>query len=427
MSQSVVVPASDTATLPLDWIRPQFPALAQVMNGSPIAFLDGPGGTQVPQRVMDAMTDYLIHSNANAHGAFITSQRTDEVIAAARGALADFLGCNPNEIVFGPNMTTLTFAISRAIGRELLPEDEILVTCLDHDANVAPWLALREQGIIVHTVDIHPENCILDLKDLISKLNHRTRLLAITYASNAVGTLNDLPTIIQLAHDVRAWVYVDAVHYAAHGPIDVQQLDCDFLVCSPYKFFGPHMGVLYGKREHLERLHPYKVRPASDVIPDRWETGTQNHEGLAGVTAAIEYLADLGRLVSPQVSNRRGAVFAAMTAIRHSGEQLCQILIEGLLQLPGITVYGITAPEQILWRLPTVAIRMTKHPPAAMAKTLGEQGIFTWHGNFYALNLTQRLGVEDQGGLLRIGLVHYNTLAEINRLLAALADMDLTR
>ncbi|EKU99213.1 cysteine desulfurase family protein, VC1184 subfamily [Leptolyngbya sp. PCC 7375] len=427
MSQSVAVPTADTATLPLDWIRPQFPALAQTMNGSPIAFLDGPGGTQIPQRVMEAMGHYLTHSNANAHGAFATSQRTDEVIAAARGAMADFLGCNPNEIVFGANMTSLTFAISRAIGHALLPGDEILVTCLDHDANIAPWLALREQGIIVHTVDIHPENCTLDLKDLISKLNHRTRLLAITYASNAVGTLNDLPTIIQLAHNAGAWVYIDAVHYAAHGPIDVQQLDCDFLVCSPYKFFGPHMGVLYGKRDHLERLHPYKVRPASDVIPYRWETGTQNHEGLAGVTAAIEYLADLGRLVSPQMSKRRGAVFAAMTAIRHSGEQLCQVLIEGLLQLPGVTVYGITAPEQMLWRLPTVAIRMTKHPPATIAKTLGEQGIFTWHGNFYALNLTQRLGVEDQGGLLRIGLVHYNTSAEINRLLAALTDIDITR
>lgn len=425
MSQSVAAP--DTATLPLDWIRSQFPALAQTMNGSPIAFLDGPGGTQIPQRVMDAMGHYLTHSNANAHGAFATSQRTDEVITAARGAMADFLGCDRNEIVFGPNMTTLTFAISRAIGRELLPKDEILVTCLDHDANVAPWLALREQGIIVHTVDIHPENCTLDLKDLTSKLNHRTRLLAITYASNAVGTLNDLPTIIRLAHDVGAWVYVDAVHYAAHGPIDVHQLDCDFLVCSPYKFFGPHMGVLYGKREHLERLHPYKVRPASDMIPYRWETGTQNHEGLAGVTAAVEYLADLGRLVSPQMSKRRGAVFAAMMSIRHSGEQLCQALIEGLLQLPRVTVYGITAPEQMLWRLPTVSIRMAEYSPATIAKTLGEQGIFTWHGNFYALNLAQRLGIEDQGGLLRIGLVHYNTLAEINRLLAALTDMDFTR
>ena len=413
---------SPSATLPMDWIRSQFPALTQT-DDNPVAFLDGPGGTQVPQRVIDAMGQYLVHSNANAHGAFATSQRTDEVIKAAHGAMADFLGCAPTEVVFGPNMTSLTFAFSRAIGRTLHSGDEILVTCLDHDANVAPWLALREQGIVVHTVDMHPEDCTLDIDDLARKLSARTRLLAITYASNAVGTLNDLPPIIQLAHDVGAWVFVDAVHYAAHGPIDVKQLNCDFLVCSPYKFFGPHVGVLYGKREHLERLRPYKVRPAADVIPDRWETGTQNFEGMAGTVAAVDYLAELGRRVSPQVSHRRRAVLAAMTAIHHYGEHLCKSLIEGLLQLPEVTIYGITQPEQRVWRVPTVAIRMQGVEPVAIAKALGDQGIFTWHGNFYALNLTRRLGVEERGGLLRIGLVHYNTLAEVNRLLTALEQI----
>ncbi|WP_326520726.1 cysteine desulfurase-like protein [Leptothoe spongobia] len=423
MSRLVAAPASEPTTLPLAWIRPQFPALDQTINGNPVAFLDGPGGTQVPQRVIDAVGHYLAHDNANAHGAFANSQRTDHVIAAAHGAMADFLGCDSKEIIFGPNMTSLTFAMSRAIGRQLRPGDEILVTCLDHDANVAPWLALGERGMIVHTIDMHPQDCTLDLDDLTSKLSRRTRLLAITYASNAVGTLNDLPAIIRLAHDAGAWVYVDAVHYAPHGPIDVHQLDCDFLVCSPYKFFGPHIGVLYGKQEHLEQIFPYKVRPASEAIPDRWETGTQNHEGLAGVTAAVDYLADLGQIVSPQVSHRRKAILAAMTAIHHHGGQLCQSLIKGLLQLPEITIYGITASEQMGWRLPTVAIRMAKCPPAVIANTLGQQGIFTWHGNFYALNLTRRLGVEDRGGLLRIGLMHYNTLAEVNRLLTALTTM----
>ena len=412
----------------VDWIRAQFPALSQENNGQRVAFLDGPGGTQIPQSVIDAMTHYFISANANAHGAFATSKRTDGVIRDAHEAMADFLGCDRHEIVFGPNMTTLTFSLSRSVGRQLKPGDEILVTCLDHDANVAPWLALTEQGAIVHTVDIHPEDCTLDLADLTNKLSSRTRLLAITYASNAVGTINDLATIIQMAHDVGAWVFVDAVHYAAHGPIDVRALDCDFLTCSPYKFFGPHIGVLYGKREHLERLRPYKVRPAPDAIPGCWETGTQNHEGLAGVIATIDYLATLGKRVSLQGSidlpvqstHRRAAVVAAMTAIHQHGAHLCKPLIEGLLQLPEITIYGITESDQMAWRVPTVAIRLAEQSPVAVAKALGQQGIFTWHGNFYALNLTRRLGVEDRGGLLRIGFVHYNTLAEVHRLLEGL-------
>ena len=312
----------------------------------------------MPQSVIDEMVYYLAHSNANAHGAFPTSHRTDWVIHEAHQAMGDFLGCDAEEIVFGPNMTTLTFSLSRAIGRQLHTGDEILVTCLDHDANVAPWLALREKGVIVRTVDIHPDDCTLDLADFERKLSIRTRLVAITYASNAVGTINDLPNIIQSAHNVGASVFVDAVHYAAHGPINVRSLDCDFLVCSPYKFFGPHLGVLYGKREQLTQLLPYKVRPASESIPDCWETRTQNHEGLAGLIATIDYLATLGRRCSPYQTNRRAAVLTAMSEIYRYGKQLCKPLIEGLQAMPDVTIYGITEPTRMNGRVPTVAIRM---------------------------------------------------------------------
>ncbi len=291
--------------LDLTWIRAQFPALAQEVNGHPAVFFDGPGGTQVPQRVIDAVADYLTYHNANTHGAFATSRRTDETIDAARAAMADFLGCAADEVVFGPNMTTLTFAISRAFGRDIRPGDEIVLTRLDHDANVAPWKALEEQGAIIRMVDIDTEECTLDMADMARAIGPRTKLVAVGYASNAVGTINDVATITRMAHAVGALVYIDAVHYAPHGPIDVRALDCDFLACSPYKFFAPHMGVLYGKREHLARLRPYKVRPASDDVPDRWETGTKNHEGLAGVTAAIEYLAELGSASSQQRPDAR--------------------------------------------------------------------------------------------------------------------------
>ncbi len=312
----------------MDWIHTQFPALSQTVKGQPVAFLDGPGGTQVPQSVMHAISHYLSTSNANAHGAFATSERTDGVIKEAHQAMADFLGCDAQEIVFGPNMTTLTFSLSRAIGRQLKSGDEILVTCLEHDANVSPWLALREKGVIVRTIDMNPQNCTLDLADLAHKLSDKTRLLAITYASNAVGSINDLPRIIQAVHSIGASVFVDAVHYAAHGPINVRALDCDFLVCSPYKFFGPHMGVLYGKKEKLRQLLPYKVRPASDEIPDCWETGTQNHEGMAGVIATINYLAALGKQFSPAVTDRRAAIVMAMHETHRYGQQLCKPLVE---------------------------------------------------------------------------------------------------
>jgi len=408
----------------IHWVRSQFPSLGQEVNGQPAVFFDAPGGTQVPERVIDAMRDCLLCSNANTHGAFATSRRSDEILAAAHSSVADLLGCDADEVVFGPNMTTLTFAMSRAIGRELRLGEELIVTRLDHDANVAPWVALEERGAVVRVVDIHPEDCTLDMYDLARKLNERTRVVAVGYAANAVGTINDLAEIVRMAHAVGAWTFIDAVHYAPHGPIDVRALDCDFLACSSYKFFGPHCGALYGKREHLMRLRPYKVRPASERIPDRWETGTQNHEGLAGVAAAIDYLRELGcRSAGLQAGTRRDELLAAYQAIRDYERGLAERLISGLLAIPGLTFYGIRDPERFNQRTPTVAIRMESHTPRELATYLGDRGIFTWDGNYYALNLTERLGVESSGGMLRIGLAHYNTAEEVDRLLDILGEL----
>jgi len=412
--------------LPLDpaWVRSRFPALSQEIEGRIPVFFDGPGGSQVPGSVIDAMSRYLVASNANAHGAFATSQRTDECIASARAAVADLLGCDCDEVVFGANMTTLTFAFSRAIGRELRPGDEILVTRLDHYANVSPWQALeKETGAVIRVVDIHTEDCTLDMEDLKRQISAKTRVVAIGYASNAVGTVNDVAGIVRLAHEVGAWVYVDAVHYGPHGPIDVRALDCDFLACSAYKFYGPHVGILYGKREHLARLRPYRLPPAPDEVPSRWETGTLNHEGLAGVVATVDYLAELGRRVSPPASNRREAIVAALEASRRYERELCEQLIAGLLKIPGLTLYGIADPARFDWRTPTVAVRLAGKSPYAVARELGERGIFTWHGNFYALGLSEKLDVEAGGGFLRIGLLAYNTREEIERLLPALQEI----
>ena len=448
--------------LDLKWIRAQFPALTQQINGQSAIFFDGPGGTQVPGSVLDAISDYLVRSNANAHGAFATSARTDALINSARAAIADFLGCNSDEVVFGANMTTLTFALSRAIGRQLQSGDEIIVTRLDHSANISPWYALEERGVIVRVVDINVADCTLDMSDLERQINQRTRLVAVSYASNAVGTINDVAAVVRLAHAVGALVFVDAVHYTPHAPINVHTLDCDFLACSAYKFFGTHVGILYGKREHLTRLQPYKVQAASEEVPSRWETGTLNHEGLAGVVGAVNYLAKLGCHVSPSIDkelvaalaeadkegletfqcprfltspdqpshelasayhSRRAALVAAMSAIQQYERELSHKLISGLLEIPGLTLYGITDSSRFAWRTPTVAFRLAGQTPATTAKILGDRGIFSWHGNFYAIALTEKLGVEASGGLLRIGLVHYNSVAEIHRLLQVLQEI----
>jgi cysteine desulfurase family protein (TIGR01976 family) len=414
---------TETVALDLTRVRSQFPSLSQTVAGQPAVFLDGPGGTQVPQRVIDAISDYLKNSNANTCGAYVTSRRTDGIIADARAAMADFFGCVPDEVVFGPNMTTLTFALSRSIGRELGPGDEILLTHLDHDANVSPWRALEERGVTIRFVEIDQRDCTLNMADLAQKLNSRTRVVAVGYASNAIGTINDVKEIVRLAHQKGALAYIDAVHYAPHGPIDVRALDCDFLVCSSYKFFGPHMGILYGKREHLQRLQPYKVRANTNAVPNRWEWGTLNHECIAGIAACIDYLADLGRQVDPAVSTRRAALLAAYGAIQQHERGLAETLIRGLLALPGLKFYGISDVAKLDRRCPTVAVRIASHTPLELATKLGERGIFTWDGNYYALNLTERLDVEKDGGFLRIGLAHYNTAAEVQRLLQALREI----
>jgi cysteine desulfurase family protein (TIGR01976 family) len=409
--------------LDIEWVRQQFPALQQTVNGQPAVFFDAPGGTQVPQRVIDAIAGYFSTSNANTHGAFLTSARTDQVIAGARAAMADFLNCSADEVVFGPNMTTLTLALSRAVGRELKSGDELLVTVLDHDANVSPWVCLEERGVKVRTADIKRSDCTLDMFDLQAKIRRSTRLVAVGWAANAVGTINNVREAVRLAHAAGSMAFIDAVHYAPHGAIDVRALDCDFLACSAYKFFGPHLGILYGKREQLQRLRPYKLRASSELLPDRWETGTQNHECLAGLIAAVDYIADLGRRHKPEVASRREAILAAYEVIRQHERSLAEQLITGLLEISGLTFYGIKDLARLDERTPTVAIRMEGHTPRELATKLGERGIFTWDGNYYAINLTERLGVETSGGMLRIGLAHYNTAEEVDRLLAELRGL----
>jgi len=412
-----------TSTLDLTWVRSQFPALLQTVNGHPAVFLDGPGGTQMPQRVIDAITNYLAHDNANSGGAYATSRRTDAMIAGARTAMADFFNCDPDEVIFGQNMTALTFALSRALGRQFGPGNEILVTHLDHDANISPWRALEERGATVRFVDINEVDCTLDMSDLARKISGHTRLVAVGYASNAVGTINNVREVVRLSRQAGALTYIDAVHYAPHGPIDVRALDCDFLVCSTYKFFGPHMGILYGKREQLKRLHPYKVRALTNNSPFRWEWGTLNHECIAGITASVEYLADLGRRMDPSVQTRRAALLAAYGAIQHHERSLAEHLIRGLLAIPGLKLYGISDPKRFNQRCPTIAVRIEGRPPLGLATKLGEHGFFTWDGNYCALNLTERLDVEKTGGFLRIGLVHYNTADEVDRFLTALREI----
>jgi len=437
----LTMPITETAASPtfdVAYVRSQFPSLSQTVNGYPAAFLDGPGGTQVPQRVIEAVSSYLATNNANTGGAYATSRNTDALIAEARAAMADFLHCGADEIVFGPNMTSLTFAISRAIGRELKPGDEILVTRLDHDANVSPWTAMAEdRGITVRWAEILDRDCTLDLADLASKINENTKLVAVGYASNAVGTINPVKEIVGLAHNAGALAYIDAVHYGPHGLIDVTALDCDFLACSTYKFFGPHMGVLYGKREHLKRFRPYKVRPNTNAIPNCWEWGTLNHENIAGVTACVDYIADIGRGIrrdgrldcppsearALEKSARRAAIEASYAAIHEHERSLLQRMMAGLKKIPGLKIYGITDPARFHERCTTFAVRIERHTPLELATKLGDRGFFTWDGNYYALNLTEHLDVEKSGGFLRIGLVHYNTIEEVDRLLSALREI----
>ena len=373
--------------------------------------------------MIDAVSYYLARHNANSGGAFATSHATDRIVADARGAMADFLNCDADEIVFGPNMTSLTYALSRAFGRGLGSGDEIVLTLLDHDANFSPWKALEERGVTIRAAKFRPADCTLDMDDLARQITKRTRLVAVGYASNAVGTINDVAEVVRLARAAGALSFIDAVHYAPHGLIDVRALGCDFLVCSTYKFFGPHMGVLYGKREHLTRLEPYKVRPASNEIPHRWETGTMNHECIAGIKACVDYWEELGKRANPSVDNRREAIVAAHATIHAHERAMTEKMISGLLAIPGLKLYGISDPRRFDQRSATVAVRIDGHTPNELATKLGERGFFTWDGNYYAINVTEQLDVERSGGFLRIGLVHYNTMEEVERFLRALGEI----
>jgi cysteine desulfurase family protein (TIGR01976 family) len=408
-------------------LRSEFPALRRRgPDGRPAAFLDGPGGTQVPQRVIDAVSAYYTDSNANSGGAFTTSELSDAMADEAHAAVADFLGAgSPDEIKFGYNMSTLTLHLGRSIGSTLGPGDEIVVTTLDHEANVSTWEAMAaDRGVTVRKVDIRDDDVTLDLEDLESKLNERTKLVAVGYASNAVGTVNPVGEIVARAHEVGALTFIDAVAYAPHAPIDVRALDTDFLACSAYKWFGPHLGALYGKAEWLDRLPAFKVRPAHD----RWETGTPSFESIAGTLAATDYLRDVGRSYgdvagapgASGASERRRELVAGMTAIVGYERELVARLIAGLEAIRGVTIHGIVDPARAVERVPTVSVSLDGVTPRAAAEALGRAGIYVWDGDFYATGLIERLGKAEAGGVLRLGLVHYNTADEVDRTLLAL-------
>lgn len=411
---------------PIDvaWCRAQFPALARKVGDRPAVYFDGPAGSQVPDRVIDAVSRYLRECNANHGGAFVTSRESDAILEEAHRAAADLLGTrDPDLIAFGPNMTTLTFAVSRALGRTWTAGDEVLVTQLEHDANYTPWvLAARDAGATVQCVAIRTADCTLDLDDLKRKLSSRTKLVAVCCASNAVGTVPPFREVIELAHEAGALVFLDAVHYAPHLGMDVEAWGCDFVACSAYKFFGPHVGILWGKREHLERLPAYKLRSPPESLPDRWMTGTQNHEGLAGTHAAVEYLADLGRRAAPEASSRRNALVAAYEVIGAYERELAEMLIAALNDIPSVKVWGITDPKRSEERAPTVSFTHERLSPRQVAAALAERGIFVWNGNYYALPLTEALGLEPEG-MVRVGLLHYNTADEVRRLVEALGEL----
>jgi cysteine desulfurase family protein (TIGR01976 family) len=409
----------------IDVIRSRFPALKRQAGGQPAAFFDGPAGTQVPQCVIDAVSAYFVQHNANHGGLFLTSRESDAVLAAAHQAVADFLGSDDSgTVAFGPNMTTLTLSLSRALARTWNPGDEIIVSRLDHDANFTPWvLAAADAGATVRYIDINLEDCTLNLDNFREQLSDRTRLVAVGCASNAVGTVNPVKEICRLSREAGALTFLDAVHFAPHSLIDVEDFGCDFLACSAYKFFGPHVGILWGRRELLEELPAYKLRPATDALPEKWMTGTQNHECIAGTLAAIDYLSELGRtLADDETLSRRCALKNAYEAITDYEQQLIWHLIDGIRLLGSFRLWGIADPLRRSERLPTISITHAHRKPAEIAEELGRRGLFVWHGNYYALPLTERLDLEPDG-MIRVGLVHYNTLAEVDRLLTALNEL----
>jgi cysteine desulfurase family protein (TIGR01976 family) len=400
-------------------LRTEFPAFGRNVNGFPVSYFDGPAGTQVPQAVVQAMSHYLFDTNANHKGLFQTAVESDQMLASAHQAFADFLGADdPTEISFGQNMTSLTLAFSRAISKEWKEGDEIIVTRLDHDANVTPWvLAAKDQGVKVNYVEFNLDDFKLDLQQLESYLNAKTRLIAVGCASNASGGINPVSQICEMAHSAGALCYVDAVHYAPHRLIDVKKLGCDFLVCSAYKFFGPHTGIFWGKRELMERIEAYKVRPSPGGLPGKWMTGTQSHESISGSMAAVDYIAGIGRNVTGQQElSRREALFAAFNAIESYEQVLSDELLRGFATVPGIQVYGIREPGRGAERVSTFSVTLDGMETINFARQLCERGHFVWHGNYYALQFSETLGLEPEG-MVRIGTLHYNTAGEVERLL----------
>jgi cysteine desulfurase family protein (TIGR01976 family) len=396
-------------------VRSHFPALGRRHDGQPVAYFDGPGGTQVPRSVVETMADYLYRHNANTHWAFPTSHETDQIIADARRAVADFLNASPGEVAFGANMTTLTFHLARALGRRWGPGDEIVVTELDHHANIDPWRALeRERGVTVRVARMVPEAGRLDRDDLRRQLSGRTRLVAVGAASNALGTISDVAEAARLAHAAGALAFVDAVHYAPHRLVDVRAMDCDFLACSAYKFYGPHVGVLYGKHDLLQSLDVPKLRPAPDDAPERLETGTQSHEGIAGTGAAVEFLASLAD--GPTRQDRLRATF---TALHERGMALTETLWRGLAEIGGTRTYGPPPTEP---RTPTVAFTVGDVPSAEVCRRLAGRGLFASHGDFYASTAVERLG-RAREGLVRVGCACYTTEEEVGRLLDAVREI----
>ncbi|MDP1796897.1 MAG: cysteine desulfurase-like protein [Planctomycetaceae bacterium] len=405
---------------PVDWIRTQFPALSRQEHGRPVAYFDGPAGSQVPQSVANAVSRYLLTTNSNRGGVFTVAQESDAIVDTAHQAAANLFGTNdPACTVFGANMTTLTLAVSRALARTWNTGDEVLVTRLDHDANVTPWiLAARDAGAIVKHVDVHLEDGTLDQTSFRNALSSRTKLVAIGYASNVTGTINPIAPMIAAAKAAGALTFIDAVHYAPHGLIDVTALGCDFLACSAYKFFGPHVGLLYGRRDLLEEITPYKLRVSSNQLPGKWMTGTQAHESLAGVSAAIRYLADMGRRCA-STDCERTALQSAFAAIRAYEQTLSERMLAGLRSLGGYRVWGLTDAARIAERVPTFSLTHARCTPKELAERLAAEGLYAWCGNHYGLPFTEAAGLEPHG-TLRIGLLHYNTVEEVDRVLEAL-------
>ena len=415
-------------TLDLNLIRQQFPALNR-----PAVFFDNPGGTQIASSSLDRINRYLLECNANHEGQFETSRKSDEVLHDAHVAMADFLNAaRPEEVVFGNNMTTLSLHLSRSLARTLNPGDEIVVTRMDHDANISPWMLIAEdRGCNLTWVDFDVEDGTLNVDEFARAMERKPKIAAFGYASNALGTINPVRKLTRMAKEAGALVYIDAVQYAPHGPIDVQDIGCDFLVCSSYKFFGPHAGALYGRYDLLDGLKAYKVRPATNELPGKFETGTQNHEGIAGVLGALEYFEWIGNQfgdknlegLKDQYSGRRLVYKQAMTAIRAYEFELSRALIEAIQSVPGTHIYGLTDMKRLDERVPTTSFTLEGRDPAEVAAKLGDAGFYVWDGHYYALAVVERLGLLDQGGMVRVGAAHYNTLDEVSRFRDALAKI----